>query len=384
MRSLPVVGSDSSCDSDSSCGKGAGALCPISHTPCPGPCLFADVMESARLGIVVLDVRERALVFANASAREIFAAVQQPVGYRELIELLFPPGLDPASFTSPFSAEPLHLRSRVLGYTLYRSGSFTWAFVRDVTEKLRLESIAEAAELMNSIGFVFSALRHELGNPINSVKAALSVLRRGLDRFPRETVAEYLDRMLVEVGRVEHLLRSMKSFSMYERTEPTSVDLSAFLLDFEHLVRDEAERRGIRLELDTRDAVWASCDPRALQQVMLNLFANAADAMEGRDDASFRVELRSSGGLVTMRVIDNGPGLDAEQREHLFKPFYTSKAKGTGLGLVISRKLLAKMQGSIELDSAPGAGVAVTITLPACRECTGRGAPLLRSGGRAR
>ena len=102
---------------------------------------------------------------------------------------------------------------------------------------------------MNSIGYVFSAVRHELGNPINSVKAALSVLRTNLDTFPREVVLEYLDRLGSELGRVEDLLRSLRSFSMYEQLEPTPVQLAPFIESFVALSRSDLERRGTRGKL---------------------------------------------------------------------------------------------------------------------------------------
>jgi signal transduction histidine kinase len=97
---------------------------------------------------------------------------------------------------------------------LYGSG-LAWAFF-DITEKSRLESIAEAVETMNNIGYVFSAVRHELGNPINSVKAGLSVLRANIDTFSRSVVIEYVDRLSSELSRVEVLLRSLRNFSMYD------------------------------------------------------------------------------------------------------------------------------------------------------------------------
>lgn len=357
MTSIPMVCAGS--------GSRVPTLCPISKESCPGFCIFADIMDSVRLGVVLFNLEQQTLAFVNSPAREMFKDVEQPISYASMLELLVPKGIDIRRFEPPLVPEPLHLNNHLLGYTLYQSRGYAWVFLRDITEKARLESIAEAVELMNSIGFVFSAVRHELGNPINSVKAALSVLRANLERFSREQIADYLDRMLVEVGRVEHLLRSMKSFSMFERTKPEPVDLGAFFGDYLRLIGSEAERRDIRLTIGCPPGTWALCDQRALQQVFLNLFANAADALEGREGSEVRIETGRADGLVRIRFGDNGPGLSEEQKEDLFKPFYTSKENGTGLGLVITRKLLVKMQGTIAMESREGQGTTAVITLPA-------------------
>ncbi len=340
--------------------------CPISKGPCPGECIFAEVMESQRLGVVVFDLAHRSLFFVNRSARELLERLGQASDYASLSELLLPPEGSPEALAPVFAAEPRRLGSRLLGYTVYRARSFAWVYVRDITEKVRMESIAEAVETMNNIGYVFAAVRHELGNPINSIKAALSVLRANLDSYPLHTVADYIERLISEVGRVENLLRSLRSFSLYERPELQRVKVGAFVSSFAGLVADEARKRGFALTVAAEDECCALCDPRALQQVLLNLFANAADALRERDEPELRIGVSAGDGLVSIRVSDNGSGMTEEQTRNLFKPFYTSKENGTGLGLVISRKMLAKMGGTIAVDSNVGEGTTVTITLPQC------------------
>ena len=355
-RSLPVAPDRQVCGS---------TLCPISRDVCPGHCVFADVLSSVQVGIVLFHGAERRLIFVNAQAREILERHQCVIDYQSLHALFVPPGIDLASFESPFPAEPLALDQRLIGYTLYRANDYAWIFLRDVTEKVRLESIAESVGLMNSLGFVFSAVRHELGNPINSVKAALTVLRQNVDRYGRDALEGYIDRMLAELGRVEHLLRGMKSFSMFERVEPRPVAVAACLRDLLALVEREAEGRGIAIATRCTPDAMVHADPRALGQVLLNLFANAADALEGIDDPRIEIDVTVSDGLARIRFADDGRGLTPTETQHLFKPFHTNKAKGTGLGLVISRKLVGKMQGTISLEPGASRGVVATITLPA-------------------
>ncbi len=337
--------------------------CPISRGSCPGECIFADVMESQRLGVLVFDLGLPSLLFVNRWAHDLFGQLQQSVEYQALHDLFLTPEPEADGDRPPRS---LRLGSRLLGYTVYRARSFAWVYVRDITAKARLESIAEAVETMNNIGYVFAAVRHELGNPINSVKAAVSVLRANLKAYSTDVVADYLDRIASEVGRVENLLRSLKSFSLYEQPEVRPLEMAAFVEQFVRLVADQARQSGITLEAETASGCWAMCDPRALQQVMLNLFANASDALRRRRAPELRVHVSSRDGFVGLQMIDNGDGMSEEETRNLFKPFFTTKENGTGLGLVISRKLLAKMGGTISVESRPGSGTTVHLALPEC------------------
>ena len=236
---------------------------------------------------------------------------------------------------------------------------------RDITEKLRLESIAESVSTMDSIGAVFSGVRHEIGNPVNSMNMILGILRAKLDSLPLENVREYLVRMTDQVGRIEYLLRSLKTFNLYESQEPQDVSVSEFMERFMPLVRDDFRKRDITVEsIVPPDAGWMHTDPRALQQVLLNIMTNASDAVAGREDATVSIAVEHSGGMVRLQVKDNGCGIPEDKLGEIFKPFYTTKKQGTGLGLVIVRKMLTTMGGTITIQSSGGAGTVVDIAIP--------------------
>jgi len=236
---------------------------------------------------------------------------------------------------------------------------------RDVTEKLRLESIAESVSSMDSIGYIFSGVRHEIGNPVNSINMILGLMKSKLPTLSREAIADYLDRIIGQVGRVEFLLRSLKTFNMFESQEPQDLEIASFLDQFLPLIRDNFAKTGIELELKLdQQARMLRGDPRALQQVLLNLVTNASDAVADEMHPKVVFCAFKSGGMVHLQVEDNGCGIPEERKKDLFKPFYTTKAKGTGLGLVIVKKMLTKMNGTIELESRQGQGTTVTISLP--------------------
>ncbi|MCC6346880.1 MAG: PAS domain S-box protein [Nitrospirales bacterium] len=248
------------------------------------------------------------------------------------------------------------LLEQVLGYVTVK---------RDVTEKIRLETIAEAVNTMNNIGYIFSGIRHELGNPLNSMKTALTVLRGGLDFFDKEAVRAYLDRSLGEISRVEYLLKSLKNFNTHETLDLRDFDLAVFIEKFMALVKDDFLKKGIALTAFVGPGV-SSChaDARALQQVLLNVLTNAADACAGEEDPRICITLMKVPRMVLLRIADTGHGMAEEQRKEIFNPFYTTKAHGTGLGLVIVRKMLSKMNGTIKVMSWKGAGTIVNILLP--------------------
>ncbi|MDA8138362.1 MAG: response regulator [Desulfobacteraceae bacterium] len=235
----------------------------------------------------------------------------------------------------------------------------------DITHRKRLEAVAEAANLMENLGFIFSGIRHEIGNPINSIKMALTILAKHLHSYPPETVKEFVDRAMGEIGRVEYLLKALKNFSMYDRPEIEPVDMEKFMTHFLALVENDFMQKGIRIELRAaKKRLAALADQRILHQVMLNLLTNAADALDKQEAPRIEIALNALGAYVQVQIMDNGHGMSGEELRNLFRPFYTSKAHGTGLGLVIVKKMLAQMNGSIAVKSQRDLGTTITMMLP--------------------
>ncbi len=235
----------------------------------------------------------------------------------------------------------------------------------DITEKIRLESIAEAANMMTNIGYIFAGIRHEIGNPINSIKITLSVLKKKMDAFSPATIHDYIDRALAELSRMEYLLKTLKNFNMYETPEIQNISMNSFMERFLALVADDFEKEGIMIRSRIEpEAVWGYADPRALQQVLLNILSNASNALAGKEKGEIAIRVLKAEGLIKIRLTDNGCGISQEQQKELFKPFRTTKAGGTGLGLVIAKKMLTGMNGTIEIWSREGEGTTVNISIP--------------------
>ncbi len=344
-----------------------GRTCPICDIPCPGICLYADIIGNIDIGVIVLDVQNEKLVFQNKFVGDIFKTTLSQRDYSTFTNLLLP-GLDKDSSWERFGKpQTLHFKDRLLGYTAYiiANGEFIWILIRDITEKARLESMAEEVNITENIKYIFSSIRHELGNPINSIKMTLSVLKKNLGTCSGDTIRGYVDRSLTEISRVEYLLNSLKSFSMFENPIVQNVHLPDFLDRFLFLVTEDSEQFGIEIKTAlSPEAEWGSADPRALQQVMLNLVTNAFDALEKIDNPKTTISTLKRDNMIYIEVRDNGCGMSADHQENLFKPFYTTKPNGTGLGLVITRRVLNSMNGHIEIKSEKDVGTTVTISIP--------------------
>jgi PAS domain S-box-containing protein len=237
---------------------------------------------------------------------------------------------------------------------------------RDITEEKRLESIAEAANLMENIGFIFSSIRHELGNPINSIKVSLSILENNLDSYDKDDIKRFVSRSLFDIGRVEYLLRTLKNFSVFERPDIQQTDMSALLQKLVQLIEKDLAAQYIMLAIiPTTVPLTGYLDPRAFLQVLLNLITNAVAAMKETDNKTITISLRQKqAGQIIFTVKDNGTGMDEAVVRNLFRPFFTTKAEGTGLGLVIVKKMLSKMNCSISASSVKGKGTCMEIIIP--------------------
>jgi len=234
-----------------------------------------------------------------------------------------------------------------------------------VTAQVKLESMAESVSAMDNISAVFAGVRHEIGNPINNAKMMLTVLQQKLDALGAERVQDYVARTLSEICRVEHLLTTLKSFNLFEVPTLADVDTGPLLDLFRDMVSEHIRERGIALSLQVLPgAETVRADSRALQHVLLNLVTNAADALKDRENPHIDVTVSRENDLVRFRVSDNGHGMTSAQVTGLFKPFHTTKHHGTGLGLVIVKKMLNAMNGAITITSSPGEGTVVTVDLP--------------------
>ena len=235
---------------------------------------------------------------------------------------------------------------------------------RDLLEKLAFN------EKMAELGMLATGLVHELNTPLSViVSAAQMVLREEeLSGFAREMI----ERIGLEANRLSQFSRGLLSFTRKSNDGEQEVNPAEILRDVTTFLRYEAQKRSIRIveDLDYRTP-FVYADPNHLKQVFINLVMNAFQAMN--DGGTLLLHSTSGNdGCAELEIADTGPGIPAEALDHIFMPFYTTKApgEGTGLGLFITRKIVELYSGTISVKSAPGQGTTFRITLPACADIT--------------
>ena len=239
------------------------------------------------------------------------------------------------------------------------------ATMKPLEEPLGQESASADALALHLQGRNFSALLHEIINPVFAVKTALRVLQSKQAELAPESLARFLGSSIEELGKVEDLLRNLKASTLTGHLVLQDVSLSSLLDHLAALVHEAFLREGVTLAIALDSAVRVCrADPRALHQVLVNVLNNAFDACRGRPAPKISVQAsRREDGRILIRVSDNGCGMSEEQLGKLFQPFQTTKQSGTGLGLSIGRELLARMSGTIAIESALRRGTVVDITL---------------------
>jgi signal transduction histidine kinase len=343
------------------------ATSPVDATGKPSRSIYSEILKGLMVGIIVLDRKNRTVFFHNPWTSDILGNRVDLNDYDSVCELFLQHAGNSTGREQPDGKQwKLRLGNSILGYTVYQPfENHTAILFQDITEKARLESIAEAVEVTNNLGYIFSQIRHELGNPTNSIKMTMEVLRNNVNNYSKETILNYVDRALADVGRVEYLLKSLRNFSLYEDMEIRDCCMHSFMKNLLPLVEGTFTSMGIRMITRIDPApIYGLIDPRALQQVMLNIVSNAMDALGDRPSPMITIGMKKSGRLVAISFEDNGFGIPDEHRDKVFTAFFTLKPKGTGLGLPIAARMLARMNSTIEIASEENAGTTVTISIP--------------------
>lgn len=259
------------------------------------------------------------------------------------------------------------------------------------------ERRAQGAERMAEIGAMTGGLAHEIKNPLSTIGLNAQLLAEAVDDLPAEAdqktrLVNRVKALRRETDRLRGILSDFLEFAGQVRLERRPTNLNELVEELADFYTPEAARQGVRLRADLAPApVVAHADPRLLKQAVLNLMINATQAMANA--AAARSDAGGSGGgagtgavggtgagdlmlrvrpgvdderrpIGVIDVIDTGPGIAPEVLPQIFKPYFTTKSGGTGLGLPTSRRLIEEHGGRIDVRSEPGRGTQVAVTVP--------------------
>jgi signal transduction histidine kinase len=235
---------------------------------------------------------------------------------------------------------------------------------RLIEEKLGLERELAERERLAALGQMAASISHNLKNPLGSIKTILQVQLESPE-MPDSLKSE-TQMVLAEISRLSNKLAQLLQFSRPAVLGETvhGCDAAVVVKEVTEVLRHEAERKGIHLEVSSNGSLQVAAGREAVSDILSNLVVNALEAAPANGKISLTVIQEKTRALI--RVEDNGEGIPADLREKVLQPFFTTKTQGTGLGLAIVAKRVAEANGTLELQSpiADRRGTRVSVCLP--------------------
>jgi signal transduction histidine kinase len=235
-------------------------------------------------------------------------------------------------------------------------------------EETRYHQAMLQAERLAAIGQTIAALSHHIKNILQSLRSGTEILKMGIASKDATLLAQGWKLAEKGQGKIYDLVMDMLSYSKDREPVVESTDLNALVREVAELIQPRADELGIKLEVNLDDDLpMVPVDPEGIHRALLNVVGNALDAVEERKSPQVTLGSRRDpeDNWVRLLVLDNGVGIAAQQVNDIFKPFVSTKgARGTGLGLAVSRKILREHGGDIIVQSQPGKGSKFILRLP--------------------
>jgi PAS domain S-box-containing protein len=344
-----------------------------------------NILESLDDGLLVVDLDDR-IVRWNRALEQLYGVSRTTASGSALDDLFAPSFVEAiraARRDTPdgatLSRVPLVARADRAGETLIVNATAvplrvaaetgtvtagTIVIVEDVTTRVQLEEQLQLSEKMASIGLLAAGVAHEVNTPLTGISSFTQMLLEGADvQDPRTRLLEKIER---QTFRAAKIVNGLLTLSRPASSERSSFDINVVITDVLGLLEHQFETHRIRVrrELSNTPVVVLGLEHK-LQQVFLNLFLNARDAMPKGGWLS--ITTRTEGKRAIVEVSDTGSGIPSEYLARIYDPFFTTKAigQGTGLGLSITYGIVREHEGTIDCDSAIGQGTRFTLSFPA-------------------
>ncbi|MAB60960.1 MAG: PAS domain-containing sensor histidine kinase [Verrucomicrobiales bacterium] len=239
--------------------------------------------------------------------------------------------------------------------------------IRDITESRKGEEEKIESERIGALTMLAAGVAHEIGNPLNSINIHLQLLERKLKKaVPDLYEAELRDLVETstdEVKRLDHIVDQFLKAIRPSKPQLEPTDVNELLKESMRFLEPEIKDRGLNLTLELRSALPAlELDPDQIKQAFYNIVKNATQATTEGGMITIKTDLTDSHILVTFN--DTGEGISAENLSNVFQPYFTTKKSGTGLGLLIIRRIVREHGGDIKISSELGSGTSLCLSLP--------------------
>lgn len=228
---------------------------------------------------------------------------------------------------------------------------------RDITEQRRTEELLRKSEKLSLAGQLAAGVAHEIRNPLTSIRGFIQFIKEG------NYNDAYFQTILSELDRIQSVVNEFLVLAKPQVVNFTPRNLPSLLHQVIDLLQTEAIMNNVQISIECASTIpLVHCEENQLKQVFINILKNAFEAMPV--GGQITIKLMQQHETVSIRFIDEGDGIAEDRIPKLGEPFYTTKEKGTGLGLMISYKIIQAHQGSMKIKSQKNTGTTVDIILP--------------------
>jgi PAS domain S-box-containing protein len=337
-----------------------------------------SIIDSAVDGIIVIDSRGLIESF-NPGAERLFGyqegevigrnvTLLMPAPYREEhdtylarhlatgVQKIIGTGREVTGLRRDGTTFPLHLS--VGKMTVGGEPKFT-GILHDLSARVRIEEQLREQTALARLGEMAAVIAHEVKNPLAGVRGAIQVIGT---RLPRDSGdARMIGEIVSRIDALDELMKDLLLFARPPQPRPVPVDLAKLVATTVELLRGDPALESVQVSIEGSPGP-VKADAELLKIVFVNLLVNAAHAMQG--EGTIRVSLSSIADTCLIAFADEGPGIPPDVLEKIFVPFFTTKARGSGLGLPTARRLIEAHRGKITISCPPAGGTVVTVQLP--------------------
>lgn len=343
-----------------------------------GEARWRAIIQSAVDGIVLIDARGRIEAF-NPAAERLFGYseaevlgqnvnVLMPSPYREehdsylsrYLETgrakIIGIGREVSARRRDGTTFPVHLAVGEL--TVDGERKFT-GIVHDLTGRVRLEEQLRERTALARVGEMSAVIAHEVKNPLAGIRGVMQVLASRQSTDARD--ASVLNDIVKRIDALDVLIKDLLLFARPPQLRRSMVDVVPLIRMTSDLICQDSSLGGVEVEIHGSSPA-VSADPEMLKIVFQNLLLNAAHAMHGQ--GRMQVTVMAAEEVCEVRITDSGPGIPPEIRDKVFTAFFTTKSRGSGLGLATTKRLVEAHGGEVRIDCPPAGGTTVTVRLP--------------------